>query len=190
MATQPRALLVAMLARPVVDCLWDVVTGSGLDVVLGRKLFERNNWHQSLSGRHFSPADDVLRKLCSAGSRITASAFPMQFNRITSRSDQRIHWQFEVRGRPSGFDPLLVDVQHALAIESIADGEKHSPHATICYDAPEHRESLRFDPIDWLVSEVQLVIGEGTSRGYRYRILEQWPLHAAKTQAGAQLSLL
>ncbi|WP_162315285.1 2'-5' RNA ligase family protein [Pseudoxanthomonas yeongjuensis] len=190
MATQPRALLIAMLAPSVVDYMWRVVTENRLDVMLGRKLFVRDNWHQSLSGRHFSPTDDVLRKLCAAGSRISAAAFQMQFNRITSKPGQRVHWQFGVRGRPAGFDPLLVNVQHALATESIADGEKHSPHATLCYDAPEHREPLGFDPIDWLVSEVQLVIGEDTPRGYRYRTLEQWSLHAAQVQAGAQLVLL
>lgn len=190
MATQPRALLVAMLDPSVVDHLWKVVTDNKLDVVLGRKLFARENLHQSLSGRHFSPTDEVLRRLCGAGSRITAASFKMQFNRITSKPGPYIHWRFSVCGRPVEFDQLLQNVQQALEAELIADGEKHSPHATVCYDAPEHRESLWFLPVDWLVNEAQLVIGEDTPGGYRYRILEKWPLRAAEALAGTQLGLL
>ena len=190
MATQPRVLLVSMLTPEVMDSLWRVVDENRLHAVLGKKLFERENWRQSLSGRHFSPTDYVLRKLCIAGSRITATAFQMQFNRISSKRGHRIHWQFDVCGRPIGFDRILADVQDALETEAIADDERHSPHATLCYDAPEHRESLWFEPVNWLVNEVQLVIGEVTSRGYRYCVLEQWPLQPAEVQAGAQLALL
>ncbi len=190
MATVSRALLVAMLPLPVSDCLWKVVAENRLDAILGQRMFAQSNWHQSLSGRHFSPTPDVLRKLSAAGSRITAAAFQMQFNRITSRKGDRIHWQFQVRGRPQGFDHCLANVQDALSTERIADGEKHSPHSTLSYDAPEHLKSLDFEPVTWPVNAIQLVIGEATTRGYRYRILEQWSLQPADRQAGAQFDLL
>lgn len=68
MASEPRVFFAALLSLAVRDALWQAVCGHGLHEKLDREqLFVPENWHQTLSGRHFSPSAERIERLREAG---------------------------------------------------------------------------------------------------------------------------
>ncbi|MBS0217137.1 MAG: hypothetical protein JSR63_03030 [Proteobacteria bacterium] len=185
MASVERALFVAMPGAGVREKLLDEVRARGLDHPLGRSLFNPENWHQSLSDRHWRPDDERLERLKRAGSRMEGHAFTLCFDRIGGGD----HWVFGVKGASRGLKDLLAAVQRGLHTEGLADNLGHAPHITLSYNAPHPLQRVDIEPVEWQVDEILLVIGGG-SEPYRYRVVERWPLRAADEAPGAQLGLL
>ena len=191
MASEPRVFFTALVSLAVRDALWQAVCAHGLHEKLGRQLFDLENWHQTLSGRHFSPSAERIERLREAGSQISAHAFTMLINRIggssyvdATQGIEKHHWEFRVRGKPYGFADLLAAVQRALA----ADDEGHRPHVTLSYNAPTKLPTLKIEPaVEWLIDEIQLVEGGGSP--YRYRVIDRWRLAAKDAAPGAQLTM-
>jgi 2'-5' RNA ligase len=188
MAAEPRVFFAALPDPQTRDALWAALVASGLDRQLRNELFPPGNWHQTFSGRHFSPTPDIVRRLLCAGARIRAHAFALSLNRIGGGTGARIHWEFRARGRPAEFDALLAAVQRALAEEGLGDMEGHRPHVTVSYRAPHPLASVAIVPVEWMVREIVLVEGGGSP--YRYRILGRWPLLVPEEPAGRQIALL
>ena len=148
----------------------------GLDKRLGPALFKRANWHQSLSDR-FWPGDtpELEDRLLRAGSRISAHAVPLLFNRVVSKG---AHAAFRAKGMPVGFAELLSAVRAAQATEGFVDQTGHTPHVTLSYRAPAGLPSPKIDPpIRWLIDKVWLVKGCGEGADYRYERLGEWNLN-------------
>ncbi|WP_394418055.1 2'-5' RNA ligase family protein [Roseateles sp. BYS78W] len=155
------------------DAIEIVLKRYDVDKLLGRALFTRSNWHQSLSDRHW-PEDvpDLRERLLRAGSRVQAFAVPMTLNRIVAQGE---HWAFKARGTPQGFAELLAAVQRALKAEGIDDRVGHTPHVTISYTAPANLRPPKIrESIDWILDEILLVSGGGTP--YHYEVVGRWPL--------------
>lgn len=174
--TTPRLLFAALLAQEPGDALEAFIDREGLARRLGSALFRRANWHQSLSNQ-FWPGDerDLEDRLLRAGSRLSATAVPLLFNRVTC---QRAHAAFRAKGTPVGFPALLEAVRAALATEGLVSPTGHTPHTTFSYSAPEGLPSLKIDPpIRWLIDKVWLVKGCGDGSAYHYERLGEWNLH-------------
>lgn len=195
MASEPRVFFAALMPLVLREPLWRAMCAHSLHEKLDDKqLFVPENWHQTLSGRHFSPSAEQVERLREAGTRIKARAFAMVINRIggsggidAATGTGKFHWEFRVRGTPDGFAELQAAVQRGLATVGLADGEGHRPHVTLSYGAPFKLPTKMIEPVEWLVDEIQLVEGGGSP--YRYRVIDRWPL-APKDQApGAQLSM-
>lgn len=188
MSGEPRAFFAAMVPSHVRDPMEDAVRLAELDRRLGGEMVVPENWHQTLSARHFSPSDALLARLRRAGDRIEGNAFRMQFNRIAGGRQAPFHWEFRVRGEPYGFRGNLAAVQRGLASEQLEDDEGHRPHSTLSYRAPGPLETIIIQPVEWLVDEFQLVVGGGLP--YRYHVVERWALRPIHDQTGAQFGLL
>lgn len=183
-----RLLLIAQPQPAVRSAMINAVATSGLDELLKDVLFAPGNWHQSLSGR-YPDTSHFRQTLLGAGNRISASAFSMFFNRITSEGNRvgAIQYGFRGMGNPKGLQDLLLAVRHSLLEEGIEESMGHRPHATISYFAHARAEPCAIEPIEWKVDEVRLVQGGG--QPYHYRVLAHWNLLPPQVQSSSQLEL-
>ena len=179
MTAWPRLLFIAKPQPEVLSTMETAVSACGLDVVLGAALFEPENWHQSLSASYQKNTDADIEKFLRAGSRISATAVTLRFNRVASQGGaaRRIQWAFRAQGNPEGFHELVCAAQAALRTEGLEEHIVHRPHVTISYRAPSRVPSRMIAPIDWTIDAVLLV--EGSGQPYRYTTLAQWPLAPA-----------
>lgn len=144
---------------------------------LGDALSKPENWHQSLS--HPVDGSSLLREaMLVLGSRVTAVAFTMVFNRVVgnSGSDGNIHWAFHARGAPRPLAELVAALRRGLEVLGLEDMPGHRPHATVSYRAPHRLPSTPILPIAWRVDELLLVETRGRGDGYHYHPLASWPL--------------
>lgn len=144
---------------------------------LRERMFAMENWHQTLSGRHFDADAETITRLMRAGERIRAQAVTFRLNRVRwSRGVEgaRNHCELLPQGRPQGFDSLLSATQDALRSVGLGDDEGHRPHLTLSYAAEEIHPVISILPIEWTIDEVMLLKGQGTP--YRYEVLGRWPL--------------
>lgn len=183
-----RLLLMAQPPSAVLSAMRSAVAISELDEVLKDVLFPSDNWHQSLSERY--PDTSYFREaLLRAGSRISAAAFSVRFNRITSEGNQagKIQYAFRAKGNPQGLQDLLLVIRQSLLEEGIEESTGHTPHATIAYFARSRAASCAIEPIEWKIDEVRLV--EGGGKPYRYKVLARWDLLPPRIQSAPQLEL-
>ena len=138
MATTPRYFFGALPGPWQVEQWITRLAAAGVASKLGRRMFAPENWHQTLSGRHFNADDATVARLMAAGDRINAHAMTLRFNRVVwSRHElqDRNHCTRLAQGRPAEFDALLAAVQAALTEKGLGDPEGHRPHITLSYDA-------------------------------------------------------
>lgn len=179
MARPPQPVRAALLAR---------LQQHGLSARLGPELFAPAHWHQSLSNLFEATADHRSR-LLRIGEELVADTFAMYFNRVAGNTAQagRIHWSVLARGTPTGFSALLAALGQGLEAAGMTVGNRHTPHLTISYRAPEPLRSQPIEPVEWRVDELQLV--ERSTRPFGYQMVARWPLRAASSQVGFQLAL-
>ncbi len=177
MATRPRLFFAAMPSPGAVAAWQARLAEAGVLDLLGRRVFAPGNWHQTLSGRHFDPDADVRRRLLQAGDAIGAEACTLRFNRVGWSGHPeggRTHCTLLSQGRPKAFDSLLAATQAGLATVGLGDGEGHTPHVTLSYDAGDIHPTRGIVPIEWTLDTLLLLEGHG--RPYRYDLLARWPL--------------
>ena len=177
MATTPRYFFGALPGPWQVEQWITRLAAAGVASKLGRRMFAPENWHQTLSGRHFNADDATVARLMAAGDRINAHAMTLRFNRVVwSRHElqDRNHCTLLAQGRPAEFDALLAAVQTALTEKGLADPEGHRPHITLSYDAGAPHPAVQLIPIEWTLDEVLLLKGHGDP--YRYEVIRRWPL--------------
>lgn len=175
MASVPRYFFGALLGPDASGQWLTQLAAAGVALKLGRRMLAPENWHQTLSGRHFNPDDATLARLIEAGARIDASAVTLRFNRVVwTEGEARNHCTLLSHGRPAEFDALLAATQRALAEVGLGDPEGHRPHITLSYDAGELQPTVQLIPIEWTINEVLLLKGHGDP--YRYDVIGRWPL--------------
>ena len=176
--SEQRALFVAMPPPDVVAAILTVLRQHGLEHLLGRTLFAPSNWHQSLSGRIWTPTASDIESLRSVGEQVAAHACTLQYNRIDSSANDKgdIHVTLRAHGLPKAFQALL----QALKAPLIEHGHGHlainnSPHSTLSYTSPLLLDKIDIAPtINWTINELLLVIGGGDP--YHYEIIDRWSL--------------
>ena len=177
MATTPRYFFGALPGLDLAEQWLMRVAAAGVASKLGRRMFAVENWHQTLSGRHFDADDAIIARLMDAGARISAQAVTLRFNRVIwSHNELKgvSHCTMYTEGRPVEFDALLAGVQKALSEVGLGDDEGHRPHITLSYDAGELHPTVDLIPIEWTINEVLLLKGHG--HPYRYDVIGRWPL--------------
>lgn len=177
MATTPRYFFGALPGLDQSDHWLTRLAAAGVPTTLGRRMFAMENWHQTLSGRHFDADDATVERLMAAGERIAAQAVTLRFNRVIwthGEPERRNHCTLFTHGRPVEFDELLARVQVALREVGLGDSEGHRPHITLSYDAGELHPTIQLIPIEWTIDEVLLLKGHG--QPYRYDVIGRWPL--------------
>lgn len=177
MATTPRYFFGALPGLYESERWLTRLAAAGVASKLGRRMFAMENWHQTLSGRHFDADEATIAGLLEAGSRITAHAVTLRFNRVVwtqGEPERRNHCTLFTHGRPVEFDALLSAVQVALKDVGLDDSEGHRPHITLSYDAGELHPTVQLIPIEWTIDEILLLKGHGSP--YRYDVIGRWPL--------------
>lgn len=177
MATTPRYFFGALPGLEQAEQWLTRLAAAGVASKLGRRMFAMENWHQTLSGRHFDANGETIARLMDAGGRIAAQAVTLRFNRVIwtqGEPDHRNHCTLFTHGRPVEFNALLGAVQAALGGVGLGDDEGHRPHVTLSYDAGELHPTIQLIPIEWTIDEVLLLKGYG--QPYRYDVIGRWPL--------------
>jgi 2'-5' RNA ligase len=166
------------IAKPppkVLAAMTNDVSNSGLDALLGSRMFAPENWHQSFS-MSCSGGPELRDALLRVGARISAAAFTMTLNGIRGLDGPPpIHWEFVAQRRPVGFDAVRASISAGLADEGFDELHGRRPHVTISYRAAHPLPRTKISPIPWKIDEILLVEGGG-GHPYRYVVIERWPL--------------
>lgn len=175
-----RMMVMSKPSDPVLSRMSNAINQRGLREFLGARMFPEHNWHQTLCGPY--PAclatERTLARACDAALAAPMRAFRLRLNRIRSDrwpDEERIHWSFLSQGRPGDFDALLQFLRTEVQPDLPPD-TGHTPHVTISYRAPAPLDTLRIQPIDWLIQQISLVVRQGTGNGWRYEVLQSWEL--------------
>ncbi|MFE1572357.1 2'-5' RNA ligase family protein [Comamonas odontotermitis] len=175
-----RMMVMCQPSDPVLSRMSNAIDQRGLREFLGARMFPECNWHQTLCGPY--PAclatERALERACDAALAARMRAFRLRLNRIRGEhrpAGERTHWSFLCQGRPSEFDDLLRCLQTKVQPDLPPD-TGHTPHVTISYRAPAPLDTLRIQPIDWLIQQILLVVRQGTGNGWRYEVLQSWEL--------------
>ena len=189
MAEQGTLLAILRPGREVTDQVLQGMMPFDLRAELARNLFPLHLWHQSVSCLY--PA--IMRgRLLEAFSTIRASSFTMQLDRLRSRRHQsgRIHWEVVPSlGTPAGFGHLINARRSAFSELGIHDDISNSAHLTASYSAPAMIEPLRFEPVIWRPSLIELVQVIGQGRDYSYQTIATRQLDSAGERPPVQASM-
>lgn len=166
------------------DELEQVLEAAGIKQRLGGLMFEKYNWHQSLSARQFPrelllSESEVEERMIRAGSRIKAGVVNLAFDRISSSgSVPSIHWALRGKGKgPGEFLALIAAIRESILLEGLVAPSGHTQHITISYRAPETLKTLKLERgFGWRVDQILLVKVQGSP--YRYEVVTEWPLIA------------
>ena len=161
-----RMMVMSQPSDPVLRRMSSAVDQRGLREFLGARMFPERNWHQTLCGPYEAchATERTLARACDAALAAPMRAFRLRLNRIRSDrwpDEERIHWSFLSQGRPSDFDALLQFLRTEVQPDLPPD-TGHTPHVTISYRAPAPLDTLRIQPIDWLIQQISLVVRQGT----------------------------
>ncbi len=151
-------------------------------------MFPRANWHQTLSSR-YPNEPEYQNLLLRAGANVRAESFPLKFDSIRSRVNQKgdIHHTFVGPRMCKGLSALIAAIRSVLRMEGIDDNGGHTPHITLSYWAPALLDTISFNPVVCPVEEFLLVRNGGTP--FHYEELGRWPLFPPRNPVGQQLSL-
>jgi hypothetical protein len=119
MTTRSRLLMMVQPQPEVRARLWTAVSGNGLDLRLGARMFAVCYWHQTLSDR-YSDSPSMRARMLLAGAGISSRACTLTLNRIRDRPHgDGYHWALLARGDPPCFSALLTACSCALAEQGL-----------------------------------------------------------------------